>query len=125
MGISSPDILNIHSYRGYIFETWVISELLKGRMNRGLKETIYFWRDNVGHEIDCIVDKGDQLIPLEIKSGKTVAQDFFKGLTFYTGLSKDVAVQPTVVYAGAIDQPRKDGRVLSWKSFDSSIPGDI
>ncbi|MFH2093319.1 MAG: DUF4143 domain-containing protein [Pseudomonadota bacterium] len=40
--------LKIHSHRGHIFETWVISELLKGGMNRGLKENIYFWRDNVG-----------------------------------------------------------------------------
>ncbi|MFZ3048912.1 MAG: ATP-binding protein [Desulfatirhabdiaceae bacterium] len=125
LGVSSPDILNIHSHRGYLFETWVISELLKGRMNRGLKENIYFWRDNVGHEIDCIAEKGDRLLPIEIKSGKTVSTDFFKGLRFYTELSQDIAVQPTVVYAGAADQPRKDANVLSWKSFGKSIPGDI
>jgi len=125
LGVASPENLNIHSHRGYIFETWVISELLKGRMNRGLKENIYFWRDNVGHEIDCIVEKGDRLLPLEIKSGKTVSSDFFKGLTFYIELSKDMAVQPTVVYAGATDQPRNNGNVLTWKSFGNSIPGDI
>jgi hypothetical protein len=125
LGISSPITLKIHSHRGHIFETWVISELLKGRMNRGLKENIYFWRDNVGHEIDCIVEKGDRLLPLEIKSGKTVSSDFFKGLTFYLELSKDMAVQPTVVYAGATDQQRNNGNVLTWRSFGNSIPGDI
>ena len=125
LGISSPITLKIHSHRGHIFETWVISELLKGRMNRGLKENIYFWRDNVGHEIDCIVEKGDRLLPLEIKSGKTVSSDFFKGLTFYLELSKDLAVQPTVVYAGATDQPRNNGNVLTWRSFGNSIPGDL
>lgn len=80
LGITSPDILNIHSHRGALFETWVISELLKGRMNRGLKENFYYWRDNVGHEIDCIAEKGDRLLPIEIKAGKTVSTDFFKGL---------------------------------------------
>ncbi len=125
LGIPSPVSLNTHSHRGYIFETWVISELLKGRMNRGLKENIYFWRDNVGHEIDCIAEKGDRLLPLEIKSGKTVSSDFFKGLAFYIELSKDLAVQPTVVYAGETDQPRKNGNVLTWRSFGNSIPGDI
>jgi len=125
LGIPSPGSLNTHSHRGYIFETWVISELLKGRMNRGLKENIYFWRDNVGHEIDCIAEKGDRLLPLEIKSGKTVSSDFFKGLAFYIELSKDLAVQPTVVYAGETDQPRKNGNVLAWRSFGNSIPGDI
>jgi hypothetical protein len=125
LGVPSPDILNIHSQRGYLFETWVISELLKGRMNRGLKENIYFWRDNVGHEIDCIAEKGDRLLPIEIKSGKTVSTDFFKGLRFYTELSQDIAVQPTVVYAGSTDQPRKVANVLTWKSFGKSIPGNI
>ena len=79
LGISSSNILNLHANRGHIFESWAVSELLKGRMNRGLKENIFFWRDNVGHEIDCIVDQGDKLIPLEIKAGKTVTKDFFKG----------------------------------------------
>ena len=125
LGISSPDILKIHSHRGAIFETWVISELLKGRMNRGLKENIYFWRDNVGHEIDCIAEKGDRLLPIEIKSGKTVSTDFFKGLKFYTELSQNIAVNPTLIYAGESDQLRKDVNVLAWKSFGKSVPWDI
>lgn len=94
-------------------------------MNRGLKENIYFWRDNVGHEIDCIAEKGDRLLPIEIKSGKTISTDYFKGLRYYTALSQDTAVKPTVVYAGTTDQLRKDGNILTWKSFGKSIPGDI
>jgi predicted AAA+ superfamily ATPase len=125
LGIASPEMLNIHSHRGALFETWVISELLKGRRNRALNENIYYWRDNVGHEIDCIAEKSDKLLPLEIKSGKTIASDFFKGLNFYTALSQDIAVQPTVVYAGSMDQQRKDGNVLSWKSFGRSMPEEI
>ena len=79
----------------------------------------------MGHEIDCIAEKRDRLLPIEIKSGKTVSRDFFRGLNFYTELSQGIAVQPTVVYAGATDQLRKDGNVLTWKSFGKSIPGDI
>lgn len=81
LGISSPEMVNIHSHKGALFETWVISELLKGRMHRGLKEHFYFWRDNVGHEIDCLAERGDRLLPIEIKAGKTVSTDFFKGLS--------------------------------------------
>ena len=122
LGISSPEMLKTHAYRGHIFETWVISELLKGRANRGLDENIYFWRDNTGHEVDCIIDQGDKLIPLEIKSGKTVSEDFFSGLRYYAGLAKDSATQPIIVYAGLLDQPRKEGNVLSWRSFGSRNP---
>ncbi|MCK4818083.1 ATP-binding protein, partial [bacterium] len=38
LGIDIPQSLAIHAFRGQIFETWVVGELLKGRFNRGLKE---------------------------------------------------------------------------------------
>jgi len=122
LGVSSPKILATHASKGHIFETWVIAELLKGRMNRGLKENIYFWRDNAGHEIDCIIDQGDTLVPIEIKSGKTVSQDYFKGLRFWEKISKTAGSNMFVVYAGLMDQARKEGNVLSWKSFGNTIP---
>ena len=125
LGISDPEILRTHASKGHIFETWVISELLKGRMNRGLRDNLYFWRDNQGHEIDCIVDQGDLLIPIEIKSGKTVSHDFFKGLRFWSKISGADAKQMVLVYAGSMDQTRKDGKVLSWKSFGITLPTGI
>jgi predicted AAA+ superfamily ATPase len=73
----------MHPFCGYIFETRVISELLKGRFNRGLRKNLYFWRDHVGHEVDCIIERWETLIPLEIKSGETVTRDFFKGLNYW------------------------------------------
>ena len=122
LGISSPEMLKTHAYRGHIFETWVVSELLKGRAHRGLGDNIYFWRDNTGHEVDCIIDQGGKLIPLEIKSGKTVSKDFFSGLRYYAGLAVGFATQPTVVYAGLLDQQRGEGNVLSWRSFGNRMP---
>ncbi|HIJ40849.1 MAG TPA: ATP-binding protein [Deltaproteobacteria bacterium] len=121
LGISSPEILMTHASRGHVFETWVISELLKGRLNRGFKDNIYFWRDNSGHEIDCIVDQGDRLVPLEIKSGKTVSEDFFKGLRFWSRISGTLGKEMYLVYAGLMDQQRQDGNVLSWKTFGNTI----
>ncbi len=121
LGIVSPEVLMTHASRGHVFETWVVSELLKGRLNRGLKDNIYFWRDNSGHEIDCIVDQGDRLIPIEIKSGKTVTEDFFKGLRFWSRISEMDGKEMFLVYAGLMDQQRQDGKVLSWKTFGNSI----
>ncbi|MBN1829582.1 MAG: DUF4143 domain-containing protein, partial [Deltaproteobacteria bacterium] len=101
---------------------WVISELLKGRLNRGLRDNLYFWRDNTGHEIDCLVDQGERLLPIEIKSGKTVSDDFFKGLRFWSRISGTEAKDAILVYAGLMDQKRKDGQVLSWRSFGKAFP---
>jgi len=44
--------------RGALFESWVVSELVEGRANRGLREHLYFWRSHVGQEVDVIVDHG-------------------------------------------------------------------
>ena len=122
IGISDPDSLLTHASRGQVFETWVISELLKGRFNRGMRDNIYFWRDNTGHEIDCIVDQGNRLLPIEIKSGKTVSDDFFKGLRYWSRVSGTDAKDMVLVYAGLMDQTRKDGRILSWRSFGKRLP---
>lgn len=125
IGISDPDTLLTHASRGQVFETWVISELLKGRFNRGMRDNIYFWRDNTGHEIDCIVDQGNRLLPIEIKSGKTVSDDFFKGLRYWSRISGSDAKDMVLVYAGLMDQTRKDGKILSWQSFGKRLPIEI
>jgi len=125
IGISDPDSLLTHASRGQVFETWVISELLKGRFNSGMRDNIYFWRDNTGHEIDCIVDQGNRLLPIEIKSGKTVSDDFFKGLRYWSRISGTDAKHMVLVYAGLMDQTRKEGRILSWRSFGKRLPFEI
>ena len=77
--IRSAEDLRVHSLYGSIFESYVISELLKNYMNRGEEHAIYFWRDSTGNELDVIIDEGDSLIPMEIKAGQTVTSDFLKG----------------------------------------------
>jgi predicted AAA+ superfamily ATPase len=42
IGINSPEDLFIHSTRGPIFESWVLSQMVKGRLNRGLRENLFF-----------------------------------------------------------------------------------
>jgi uncharacterized protein len=122
IGVPDSHALLTHASRGHVFETWVISELLKGRLNRGLRDNLYFWRDNTGHEIDCLVDQGERLLPIEIKSGKTVSEDFFKGLRFWCRISGTEARDTVLVYAGVVDQKRKEGQVLSWRSFGKALP---
>lgn len=125
LGIDTPQSLAIHAFRGHIFETWVVGELLKGRFNRGLKENIYFWRDNVGHEVDCLIDRGMTLIPVEIKSGETVTRDFFKGLNYWYKISESPSGEGYLIYGGDMDQKRKEGHVLGWRSFVKKLPPEI
>ena len=50
-------------------------------INTGSIDTIYFWRDRTGHEIDLVEDEGKLIHAAEIKSGRTIASDAFAGLT--------------------------------------------
>lgn len=125
LGIDSPKMLETHAFRGPVFESWVISELVKGRWNRGLRENIYFWRDNTGHEIDVIVEQGDQLIPVEIKSGRTVSRDFFKGLAYWSELAGELGKSGFVVTGGENDQKRREAHVMGWRTFARTLPARL
>lgn len=116
--IDSPDQLTAHSSRGAIFEGWVVSELLKSRLHRDLEPRLHFWRDYKGREVDIIVGSPPNAVPVEVKSGSTVAQDFFKGLNYWSQLAGTSPHEGWVVYGGDEDQNRSDGRVLSWRSID-------
>jgi predicted AAA+ superfamily ATPase len=115
--IRSAEDLLIHSQYGSIFESYIISELLKSYMNRGEEHPIYFWRDSTGNEIDIIIDEGDSLIPLEIKAGQTVSSDFFKGIRFWKKLSNDIEKPAALVYGGDKSYIRSDTYVYAWSVF--------
>lgn len=121
LGIESADQLAMHAMRGPLTECLVISELRKQFFNADKTPATYFWRDKTGHEIDCILEVSSQLIPLEIKSGKSVASDFFAGLTFWNNLAKNDPLKGYLVYGGDEEQVRSQGNVISWKSVGNII----
>ncbi|MBN2245149.1 MAG: ATP-binding protein [Candidatus Aminicenantes bacterium] len=112
--IRSPRELNHRAERGAIFESFVISELIKNFMHRGEQPVLYFWRDSAGHELDSIIELGDRRIPLESKSGQTVVPDFFKILTFWRNLSGDPHSPAALVYGGDKSFMRSGIAVYPW-----------
>ncbi len=115
--IRSAEGLRIHAQYGSIFESFVISELLKNYLNRGVEHPIYFWRDSTGNEIDILIDQGDELIPLEIKAGQTINPDFFKGIRFWKKLANDSDHPAALVYGGDRSQIRSGIHVYPWSVF--------
>jgi predicted AAA+ superfamily ATPase len=119
LGIQNSEQLATHVQRGALFETWVISELLKARYNAGETSNLYFWRDRSGHEVDLLIDHGTHLSPLEIKSGQTINKDYFKGLEFLKKLAGETAGKAWLVYGGDSRQIRSDVSVLPWYEINS------
>jgi uncharacterized protein len=117
LGVQSPEQLVIHPQRGPLFESWAISELLKARFNHALASNLYFWRDRAGREIDILLDQGNQLLPVEVKSGQTVAQDFFLGLERWQSLAGAAAGRAWLVYGGDGRQSRSLAEVVPWREI--------
>jgi len=114
LGIQTPEQIETHPLRGNLFETFVVAELMKSYLNRAERPAFYFWRDSNGVEVDLIIEQGERLMPLEIKSGRTVAPDFFSGLERWTTLAGEKAVDPTLVYGGTDNYRHKGIRVMGW-----------
>jgi predicted AAA+ superfamily ATPase len=115
--VRSPDDLRMHSSRGAVFESWVVSEAMKNFLNRGLEPDLYFWRDSTGHEVDLIVEQGGELIPVEVKSGQTFVQDFLDSLRFWRTLGANADSPAALVYGGSSSYMREGVAVLSWDTW--------
>ena len=116
IGIQNTTQLNTHPSRGAIFECMVITELVKKRTNLGLPINLFYWRDKTGHEIDVIVDSAGKLLPIEIKSGKTINNEFFKNITYWSNLSGEK--ESILLYGGEQHQKWSTGReVLNWRTL--------
>ncbi len=119
LGIQSPQQLEVHPLRGALFETWVMSELMKSRLNAGERPGLYFWRDSNGNEVDVLVEQAARLMPVEIKSGATVARDFFAGLEKWLALAGELGSDPLLVYGGGSSYLHKGIQVVGWRDLDA------
>lgn len=115
LGIQTPAQIETHPLRGNIFETFIVSELMKSFFNRGERPPLYFWRDSHGNEVDVIVEQGHRLTPIEIKSGRTVTREFFAGLEKWNALAGDSVIQPTLIYGGEESYLHKGIQVRGWR----------
>ena len=123
LGIQEPGQLATHPLRGNLFETLVVSELVKGYFNQGERAPLYFWRDSNGNEVDVITDGGGRLRPIEIKSGQTLNRDSFTGLERWLALAGSQAESPVLIYGGAEDRVHRAVRVLPWNRIHAIFEG--
>ena len=120
LGIDTPAQVATHPLRGALVETWVIAELLKGRLHRADRTNLYFWRDRAGNEVDVIIEEGDRLLPIEIKSGATAASDFADSLRRWSDLAGDAAGEPYVIYGGGRTMRRSGVDFVGWRDLPAS-----
>jgi predicted AAA+ superfamily ATPase len=122
LGLESSKTLAVSSFKGPLFENLIIADLYKQFLNNGRRPSLYFWRDLNGRiEVDCLVELGQQLYPIEIKSGETVASDFFDALAIWGELATVGPEKRYVVYGGDLVQMRSKGQIVGWQTADNLI----
>jgi predicted AAA+ superfamily ATPase len=117
MGVENESQLMIHPFRGNLFENMVIIDILKQRFNQGKSNNLFFWRNNAGNEIDLLIKKQGRRFPVEIKSGQTISEDYFKGIKYWEKMTKDEG--GFLIYGGNMYQKRSHSiTVIPLKNID-------
>lgn len=70
--------LDTRSDKGALFENFIISELIKQASYLEQNYKFYYWRTKQGSEVDVILEKGKELIGVEIKYRKGAINKAFK-----------------------------------------------
>lgn len=99
LGITNPEQVSQHPLVGSIFENLIVSEMLKGQLNRGKKPNFFFYRDSSGLEVDLIQERTLDIQPIEIKSAITYSPALYKNLLKFMTLEPS-ATKPMLIYGG-------------------------
>ena len=111
IGIEHAGQVATHPLRGALFENAVVVETLKHRFNRGYRSNLSFFRDARGLECDLLYENGNGICAIEIKSGATIASDYFNALNRIAKVLPQISGK-AVVYGGADRQSRRDGEAV-------------
>ncbi len=68
------------AFNGAIFETYVITEIIKSFANNGMdsRKYLYYYRDNNGKEIDLLIFYNNTVYPIEIKKNYNPGKESIK-----------------------------------------------
>jgi len=114
LGIRTVEEMVFHAQRGNLFETLMVSEFLKQCWHDGRPSNLFFWRDSRGLEIDLVLEKGEILTPIEIKSGTTIAADFTDNLKKWMQLSGNVQQPSWLIYGGDRQHTSSVTQIVPW-----------
>lgn len=86
--------------RGAHLENLILTDLLAWREGRQRRPEILYWRTTGGEEVDFVVEWGDRVLPLEVKSGARVYGRDVRHLESFLGEYPDLAPGALLLYDG-------------------------
>jgi uncharacterized protein len=100
LGIHTEEQASRDPLRGNLYENFIMSDILKGALNKGIRPEVYFFRDSHGNEVDLLIREKGGITPVEIKSASTFTADFLKGLERFQALEIKRGTTGAVLYNG-------------------------
>jgi uncharacterized protein len=114
LGIKSVSVLKKHTSYGHLFENFIITEIIKNRANKFQNGNVHYFRDSAGNELDAIIEKDGEIIPIEIKSIAKYDLTIIKNVKWWQKLTRKRG--GLVIYKGVDkDLNDLDIQVLNWK----------
>jgi len=117
LNLRNSDDLNRHFAKGALFENFVITEIFKNQLNKNITPKNYFWNATGAYEIDLLIDQGPKLVPIEIKSARTINSHFFSAFTYFQPISGALPENSYVIYGGSEKQARSIAQVIGWENL--------
>jgi predicted AAA+ superfamily ATPase len=94
---------------GAIFETAVLTEIVKTYLHRGEEPRVYFWRTSTGTEVDILVETDGHIVPIEVKLSATPRPAMAKGIVALREDLGERVLPGYVVHPGDIRLPLGPG----------------
>ena len=124
LGITSAAMLNTHPLRGALFENMLMVEYLKHCRHLGVDTAMFFWRDHIGNEVDLLLERGDGMWPVEMKSGATFQREWLTGLHTWRRHTAPAASGQPLLISAAPGFGEVDGVALApWQEALAGLAG--
>ncbi len=78
---NNAQVLESGAMSGAIFETFVVSEIIKSYVHNVKEPNIYYYRDKDKKEIDVIIENNGKLYPIEIKKSANPDKNMIKNFS--------------------------------------------
>lgn len=91
-GYLSSTTLERSAYNGAIFETYIISEIIKSYTNNGTnpRTRLYYYRDTNQKEIDLLIINDNKVYPVEIKKSANPGKEAIKNFSVIQNFGMEI-----------------------------------
>jgi hypothetical protein len=97
---------------GALAETYVLQHLSAQAGVLRQRPNVLYWRTARGHEVDFVVETAERMLPIEVKTARTVGRSDLRGLGVFLDEYADRAPLGVLLYGG--DEPRRlSSRILA------------